>query len=55
VNTTLLDQLQGPPESILVVRVEAAEMDEMGRFGQSKQHQRWLGSALDHDSGKVLA
>ena len=32
-----------------------AELDEMGRFVQSKQHQRWLWHALDHNTGEVLA
>ncbi len=39
----------------MVVRVEEAEMDEMGRFVGSKKQQRWLGSAMDHRSGKMLA
>lgn len=39
----------------MVVRVEAAEMDEMWSFVQSKKQQRWLWHAIDHKSGKVLA
>ena len=39
----------------MVVRVEAAEMDEMWSFVQSKKQQRWLWHAIDHRSGKVLA
>lgn len=30
-------------------------MDEMWSFVQSKQHQRWLWHAIDHQTGKVLA
>ena len=39
----------------MVVRVEAAEMDEMWSFVQSKKQQRWLWHAIDHQTGKVLA
>ena len=38
-----------------VRRVEAAEVDEMGSFVQSKAHQRWLWHASDHLTGVVLA
>jgi insertion element IS1 protein InsB len=36
-------------------RVEAAEVDEMGSFVQSKGQPRWLGHAIDHLTGVVLA
>lgn len=36
-------------------RLESAEMDEMWSFIQSKQQQRWLWHAIDHDTGKILA
>ena len=39
----------------MVIRVDEAEMDEMGRFVGSKQQQRWLWSAIDHRTGKMLA
>lgn len=42
-------------EPVMVVKVDAAEMDEMGRFVKSKQQQRWLWSAIDHHTGKMLA
>ncbi len=32
-----------------------AKVDEMWSFVQSKQQQRWLWWAIDHDSGRVLA
>ncbi len=47
--------MQAAPASVMVVRVEDAEMDEMWSFVQSKRHQRWLWHAIDHRSGKVLA
>ncbi len=54
-NTTLLDQRQPNSEAVMVVRVEEAELDEMWSFVWSKQHQRWLWHAIDHQTGKVLA
>ena len=35
--------------------VEAAEVDEMWSFVQSKARQRWLRQAIDHLTGVVLA
>jgi insertion element IS1 protein InsB len=55
VNTALLRQQQPDDQAIMVVRVEAAEMDEVWSFVQSKKQQRWLWHAIDHKSGKVLA
>ena len=54
-NTTLLEQRQLDSEAVMVVRVEEAEMDEMWSFVGSKQHQRWLWHAINHQTGKVLA
>ena len=54
-NTTLLQQRQPEPSAVLVVRVEEAELDEMWSFVESKQHQRWLWHAIEHQTGKVLA
>jgi insertion element IS1 protein InsB len=39
----------------MVVKVEAAEMDEMWSFMQSKKQQRWLWHAIDHCTEAVLA
>lgn len=47
--------MQAAPASVMVVRVEDAQMDEMWSFVQSKKQQRWLWHAIDHRSGKVLA
>ena len=38
-----------------VLRVEAAEVDEMWSFVGKKAHPRWLWHAIDHHSGQVLA
>ena len=35
--------------------MEAAELEEMWSFVQSKAHQRWLWQAIDHLTGVVLA
>ena len=35
--------------------VEEAELDEMWSFVRSKQQQRWLWHAIDHESGRILA
>ncbi len=55
VNTSLLQQQEYQKSVVMVVRVEAAEMDEMWSFVGSKRHQRWLWQAIDHRTGKVLA
>ena len=47
--------MQAGSVSVMVVRVEDAEMDEMWSFVQSKKQQRWLWHAIDHRSGNVLA
>jgi insertion element IS1 protein InsB len=45
-----------PEASTVEVRcVEAAEVEEMWSFVQSKAHQRWLWHAIDHLTGVVLA
>ena len=31
------------------------ELDEMGRFVNSKKEERWLWHAIDHDTGEILA
>ncbi|WP_317110881.1 IS1 family transposase [Chroococcidiopsis sp. SAG 2025] len=35
--------------------IEEAELDEMWSFVQSKQHERWLWHAIDHQTGQILA
>jgi insertion element IS1 protein InsB len=55
VNKTVVEG--GCPDAITVEvrRIEAAEVDEMWSFVQSKAHQRWLWHAIDHLTGVVLA
>jgi hypothetical protein len=40
---------------VIVHKVEAAEVDEMWSFVDSKRQQRWLWHAIDHHTGQVLA
>ena len=42
-------------EPVMVVKVDEAEMDEMWSFVGSKKQRRWLWSAIDHRTGKMLA
>jgi len=57
VNLTVLNNLN--PSKIIVdvqkVEDDAAEIDEMWSYVQSKEHQHWLWHALDHKTGKILA
>ncbi len=55
VNTPLLETLKTTPNEVSVYRVEDAEMDEMWSFVGSKQQQRWLWHAVDHQTGQLLA
>ncbi|MEM0979791.1 MAG: IS1 family transposase [Cyanobacteria bacterium P01_H01_bin.58] len=50
-----MEELKSRPTTVMVVRVEEAEMDEMWSFVQSKRQQRWLWHAIDHQTGVVLA
>jgi insertion element IS1 protein InsB len=40
---------------VIVHKVEAAAVDELWSFVGSKRQQRWLGHAMDHRTGQVLA
>jgi len=55
VNTSVVEGCCPDAITVAVRRVEAAEVDEMWSFVQSKVHQRWLWHAIDHLSGVVLA
>src|SRR6266436_2154567 len=55
VNEGLLQRLDAEQVQVIVHKVEAAEMDEMGSFVGSKRQQRWLWHAIDHRTGQVLA
>ena len=39
----------------IVHKVEAAEVDEMWSFVESKNQPRWLWPAIDHSTGQVVA
>lgn len=39
----------------IIQKVAEAEVDEMWSFVESKDHQRWLWHAIDHQTGQVLA
>ena len=54
-NTSVVEGCCPDAIAVEVRRVEAAEVDEMWSFVQSKAHQRWLWHAIDHLSGVVLA
>ena len=40
---------------MVVHKVEGAEVDERWSFVGRKQHPRWLGGALDQQTGRILA
>jgi insertion element IS1 protein InsB len=45
-----------PTEIIVdIQKVEDAEMDEMWSYVGSKENQRWLWHAIDHNTGEILA
>ncbi|PSB13169.1 hypothetical protein C7B65_27130 [Phormidesmis priestleyi ULC007] len=59
VNEIVLAELE-PPQTIARLCLAddldlEAEVDEMWSFVQSKDQQRWLGWAIDHTTGQVLA
>jgi insertion element IS1 protein InsB len=41
--------------TVVIRKVEAAELDEMWSFVGSKKQPRWLWGALDHQTGRVVA
>jgi insertion element IS1 protein InsB len=59
VNEARLDELESTQTIVRLCLAEdpdvEAEVDEMWSFVQSKQQQRWLWWAIDHQAGKVLA
>jgi insertion element IS1 protein InsB len=55
VNHPLLKDLHPRHIEAVRQRVDQAEVDEMWSFVGKKKKPRWLGYALDHRSGKVLA
>src|SRR5262249_32807176 len=55
VNHALLQELDSENVQVEIVQVNEAEMDEMWSFVKSKDNQRWLWHAIDHQTGDVLA
>ena len=55
VNRPLLAGLSTSQVEVVLQRVDAAEVDEMGSFVGKKTAPRWLWHALDHRTGKGLA
>jgi insertion element IS1 protein InsB len=59
INEPLLAQLDLSQTQVLILRSDEleieAELDEMWSFVQSKENQRWLWWAIDHQTGEVLA
>jgi IS1 family transposase len=55
VTTACLRTLDADEILVDVQHAGTAEMDEMWGFGGTKGNQRWLGHAIDHHTGAVLA
>jgi len=55
VKRPLIAGLSTSQVKVVLQRVEAAEVDEMGSFVGKKTEPRWLWHALDHHPGQVLA
>ena len=46
---------EGAAPAVVVRKGEGAEVDERWSFVGRKQHPRWLGGALDQQTGRILA
>ncbi len=55
VNQALLDRLNPDDITVVIQRVDEAEIDEMWSYVGNKDAQRWLWQAIDHATGAVLA
>jgi insertion element IS1 protein InsB len=55
VNPALVPDGEGATSTVVVRKVQEAELDEMWSFVGRKQHPRWLWGALDHQTGRILA
>jgi len=55
VNPALVSDGEGVVPTVVVRKVEAAELDEMWSFVGRKQHPRWRWGAVDHQTGRILA
>src|SRR5262249_1530814 len=55
VNTSVLEAISTRDTTVIIHKVEEAELDERWSFVGSKKEPRWLWQALDHPTGQVLA
>jgi insertion element IS1 protein InsB len=55
VNPALVTVSERATPTVVIRKVEAAELDEMWSFVGSKKQPRWLWGALDHQTGRVVA
>jgi insertion element IS1 protein InsB len=55
VNEPILGNLVPQDVNVVIQPVNEAEMDERWSVVGDTGHQRWLGHAIDHDSGTILA
>ena len=55
INHSVLARLAPENITVIIQKVEDAEVDEMWSYVHSKKNQRWLWNAIDHNTGKVLA
>jgi insertion element IS1 protein InsB len=51
----VLEAIQAPDTTVIIHKVDEAELDEMWSFVGNKKQPRWLWQALDHRTGQVLA
>ena len=47
--------IKAPDTVVILHKIDAAKLDERGSDGGSQAEPRWLGQALDHHTGQVLA
>jgi insertion element IS1 protein InsB len=55
VNPALVTVSERATPTVVIRKVEAAELDERWSFVGSKKQPRWLWGALDHQTGRVVA
>jgi len=55
VNPVLMTAREGSSSTVVLYKVKEAELDEMWSFVGRQQQPRWLGEALDHQTGRIVA
>lgn len=55
VNTPILEAINAPDTTVILHKVDEAELDETWSFVGNKQGPRWLWQALDQRTSQVLA